>query len=418
MVREFPRVNIPRLGIFLTSFPSKEFKLPKVSALDMYIGGLDILPDHATYIPIISKYFEHIQQDSFWDCAVGGWGLDIVRPYQHYGFAHTPSIYSRGSQIYCATLGLADSVWRDSIERVDKDVTMLMKVNKEELAAYSLAKQLDAEANRRSEQARFRTERSELARSIIKALSDVEETWRMGNTDFEVQKEKELLSLLSKEAKEQNKEVLEFVKVNGVHDPKYTEHKAFLRRMNRHLRTTLLKFRTFAKEDKEQPFQKLIERMTAVLEACSVVLQGGLNGVMPAKIEEFIQNPTNDAQIFAASSLNDHEDVEMQEAEINVSMEQAKTAVESNDQKLCSSIGATLLHSLSMNTLSLAIACILLAHVQTDVRRASYAENGASLLEKLKESTYDRNALAFWGNIVNTVRASIKNEAVLAPCGR
>lgn len=186
-------LTLPRLGNFGESFPSYFGK-----GGGPYIGGDAALPRERYLTPIISNYYEWLQNEDFWKCGLAKWGTGALRPYQDQPCRIMLREEDGGSlQKDLAVHPDDDLFWKRDAEEIvnfrDR-LKNLLEHQPAEKKRYLISEELANQSKERTRHLTYQIKRKALAENIIEKRADIEDAWYNHDTDRIVEKQQDLVS--------------------------------------------------------------------------------------------------------------------------------------------------------------------------------------------------------------------------------
>ena len=232
--------DLPLLGFWAASFPgmrsSYSGQLP--------LGGSASLTK-ATYTPIVSKHYENVQSDDFWDFDVSQWGPPIMKPYIYTPAAHFEKD-EHGVQSKPVIKVSRDEDWHytwdeefkkelnsQRVRHGGSETKFTLTLDSQERDAHSIEKQLILQTLNIEKQDKFRSDQTLRVKEIQLAMQKLNDATAASDIK---QKAILLLRLLQFETRGQNIEIIEFAGTKRINNALYDEHKSFLPRLNSQLR--------------------------------------------------------------------------------------------------------------------------------------------------------------------------------------
>jgi hypothetical protein len=124
-----------------------------------------------TYQPIPAKYYEDIQKEEFWDCAVNKWGLDAAKPQQ----IARNTVIERTS--FNPVIRREEGDWWEEEDQTPIKPTpwfqQLLKMSLKEREAHKLAQRMQEEARRLKERSDSRDGQSIFINAPLRARDNI-----------------------------------------------------------------------------------------------------------------------------------------------------------------------------------------------------------------------------------------------------
>lgn len=200
--------------------------------------------------------------------------------------------------------------WRSDLENLASNQDLLLALSPEKRDAFLLAKALEAKENyrqRASDQRRRR--RSNIAETILKARSEIEQAWTMVDLDAIAKREEGYLGLSEKKSTYQIEDVVLLYQTRGRNNFNMAKEQQLLYRLNRHLWEFVSALKEESLKLKDDTNLRRANALLSVLYSCTPFLSTDPNMPEEVNIEAYIHQEIIAGQEIVKIEANDPTDL-------------------------------------------------------------------------------------------------------------
>ncbi|KAL3427241.1 hypothetical protein PVAG01_00750 [Phlyctema vagabunda] len=375
------------IAMFLISWPSEYDTTRFVPARGRSL-------DDTKIIPVISKYFEYIARDEFWDQAINQFGLEATRPLPTKQQIILRLSSTSQKKVPAKLLDYRAPDWGLRYNRSAQKVKECLSMTSKEQTAYLITQKIKDKNDEIMRHHNVRREQARRSQLIWSTLAMLSTAWSLNKTSDVWQRQELLLTYYEQEAAFQSYEITRCASKVGKMEPEIlTEYREALLKLNRELRSLVSELALDVKRSNQILLMPRLLNLENGVKTAHVILHIAPLGPY---------GNTDIASLFYTPALLEAEDAtDQQKAEAKYI--QALTDADNlrnTNEAACQNICLDMVWDLGLDEYRRALFCAILGSLEIEKRRHYFSQYSLTILNIFKQNCPPSEL----GNLQNAIR--------------